>query len=237
MKIWLHNENGGCLERNFYPVIDLREFTHIQLLSCDLHNSWYNVTSENNTLKFRPGNKEGLKTMKIKSGNYNIHSLNEAINRNSNLGGKKILFEKHKPTGKVRLNVPNDFEIMFKEGKNFAALLGFDEEKATAGKYGEKRANFLTVKKYIVHCDAVDRADNYADSGCMNLRPADYLQILPVRDTTDICEQVFYDFSNPVKMPLKKTSYLSSIKIWFTDQNGQDIDFNGFPVSVCVELI
>ena len=238
MKIWLNSESTGTcnLERNFYPVIDTRKYTHIQLLSCVLHNSWFNITRENNVLKFRAGNKEGIKTMRLKPGNYNIQTLNEGIHRSSDLG-KQIIFEKHKPTGRVRLNIPNDWEVMFKEDKTFAGLLGFDEVKATHGKYGEHRVNFLTVKKYIIHCDVIDRTENYVDRGSVDARPANYLQVLTVKDTKEVCEQVFYEFPNPVAMPIKRSDHISSIRIWITDQDGREIDFNGFPISICIELV
>ena len=230
MKIWLESETGADMTYNFYPAIDTCGLKHIQLLQCTLYNSWYNVTPANNVLRFRKG-REGTKTMTLTPGNYNIETLNEAIDLPNNL-----TFHKHGPTGRVRLKLSNDWQVMFDYKRNFARLVGFNAEQTSTGKLGPRRANFITVSEYIVHCDAIDRADNYV-GGATDARPADYLQVLPLRDTKEVCEKVIYDIARPLAMPLKNADFLSSMRIWITDQEGRKIDFNGFPVSVCIELL
>ena len=231
MKIWLSTK-GDAMTYNFYPAIDVKGqgFRHIQLLQCTLYNSWFNVTAANNVLIYKAGNR-GIKTKRLAFGNYNIETLNDSINLPNS-----ITFLKHKPTGRVKAVLADKWEIMFNEERNFADLLGFKKEKVSENKLGERRANFITVSEYIIHCDVIDRADNYVGSG-PDARPADYLQVLPLRDTKEICEKVIYNVACPIAMPLKSVDYINSMRIWITDQDGRPINFNGFPVSVCIELL
>ena len=235
MIIWVESRTGEPISVNFNPSITIGEFKHIRLLQCTLYNSWYNITPANNVLRFKVL-KGGYKTKTLKPGNYNIETLNEAIDLPNN-----ITFHKSKPTGRVKLKLSNDWEVIFHYARNFAGLLGFNEEKISSSQEGPKPANFLSVSQYVIHCDAIDRAENYVAGGegeWIKGKPADYLQILPLRETREVCEKVVYDVKNPTNMPLKRdgAGVLSSMKIWITDQNGKPIDFHRYPYSLCIEL-
>ena len=235
MIIWIESKIGAAVTVNFNPSVTLGEFKYIRLLHCTLYNSWFNITPANNVLRYK-SLKQGVKTKTLKPGNYNIETLNEEIELPNN-----ITFHKAKPRGNVRLQLSNDYEILFAYKRNFAALLGFIEEKISTSKESPNRANFISVSHYIIHCDAIDRAENYVAGGTSQWiegKPADYLQILPLRETKEVCEKVIYDIENPINMPLKRAGgVLSSMKICITDQDGEPVNFNGYPYSLCIELL
>ncbi len=228
MIIWINKTNV-----NFNPSIDLSKYTSIQLRYCTLYNSWYNITEENNILRYRVSNSQ-WKIKSLKPGNYNIDTLTEVIGL-----PEKIAFRKIKPTGKTYLDLAKDWKIDFTYQKNFASLVGFNNILVEKSRESHNKANFINVEEYIVHCDAIDRANNYVSiGGSSNTAvPNNYLQILPLKDTKEICEKVIYDISNPTPMPLKRMSNLSSINIWITDQLGRPVDFNNYPYIFCLELV
>ena len=233
MIIWIESKSGEPVTVNFNPSVTLGEFKYIRLLHCTLYNSWFNITPANNVLRYK-SLKGGVKTKTLKPGNYNIETLNEEIDLPNN-----ITFHKSKPTGRTILRLSNDWEVLFASKRNFAVLLGFNNDKLSTGQESPNRANFLTVSQYVIHCDAIDRAENYVAGGTSQWiegKPADYLQILPLRETKEVCEKVIYDIENPINMPLKRCNNLSSMKIWITNQDGEPVDFNGYPYSLCVEL-
>ena len=234
MKISIESTKGKPVSVNFNPSITISDFKHIRLLQCTLFNSWHNITPANNVLRHQVS-RGGHKTKILEPGNYNIETLNEAIDL------PNITFTKSKPTGRVKLNLSKDWEVEFDYEKNFASLLGFGEKRLSKSQEGPKPANFLTVSQYVVHCDAIDKAKNYVTSGedeWLEGNPSDYLETLPVRETREISEKVVYDIKNPTNMPLKSdgAGVLSSMKIWITDQNGKSVDFHGYPYSLCIEL-
>ena len=235
MKIWINSKTGEPVTVNFDPCITLGDtFKCIQLLQCTLYNSWYNVTPANNVLRWKTP-KQGIKTKTLKPGNYNIDTLNEAIKLPDN-----ITFHRVKERGTTRLQLSNDWEILFASKRNFAGLLGFNSDKLSGTQESPNRANFIPVSEYIIHCSAIDSDENYVANGesqWIEGKRADYLEVLPLRETAEVCEKVVYNMENPTKMPLKcGGGVLSSMKIWITDQDGKTVDFNGFPYSLCIEL-
>ena len=139
MIIWIESKTGATVTVNFNPSVTLGEFKHIRLLHCTLYNSWFNITPANNLLRFETL-KQGPKTKTLKPGNYNIETLNEEINLPNN-----ITFHKSKPTGHTLLRLSNDWKVLFASKRNFASLLGFDNDKLSTSQESSNRAKFLTV--------------------------------------------------------------------------------------------
>ena len=226
MKLYINSEHLNQPANDI--IIQFHEtmtgYKHIRLLECKLYNSWYNITKENNRFNFTVDKKPSVKV--LEEGNYNIESLVQAIGR-----AKMINFKRVHATSKTLMILEEKYKIDFTKPNNFAKLLGFEENVYNKTQISQHRANFLPVSEYVVHCDIIDSPTNY-----INGKRADYLQILTLRDTNEICEKVTYSYPNSISVPIKHTS-LNSIKIWITDQNGSNIDFHGYPISYQLELL
>ena len=221
MKLYIC-ETSNDITVNFQET--LTGYSQIRLLECKLYNSWYNITEANNELSFTIGHKSGLK--KLEPGNYNVETLTQVIGR-----ATKINFKRVQPTGKTQMVLDDNVKVNFSKPKNFANLLGFEEREYEKSTTSPRKANFLTVTEYVVHCDIIDTPTNY-----INGKRSNYLQVLTLKDKGEIDKCAMYDFSSAVPVPIKKTD-ITSLRIWITNQNEEKIEFNGFPICFQLELI
>ena len=125
----------------------------------------------------------------------------------------------------------DNVKVDFSKPKNFANLLGFEEREYEKSTISPRKANFLTVTEYVVHCDIIDTPTNY-----INGKRSNYLQVLTLKDKGEIGKAVEYNFPSAVPVPIKKTD-ITSLRIWITNQNEEKIEFNGFPICFQLELI
>jgi len=227
MKLYINSEHlnqpTNDITVHFHET--LIGYKHIRLFECKLYNSWYNITKENNILTFTMTGKKEPSIKVIEPGNYNVETLSQAIGRI-----KFINFKRMHATGKTLLILDEKYKVDFTSPKNYAKMLGFEEKVYEKTQISQNRANFLPVSEYVVHCDIIDTQDYINGKRC------DYLQILTLQDTNEICEQVTYSYPNSIPVPIKHIP-LNSIKIWITDQNGNNIDFHGYPITYQLELL
>ena len=226
MKLYINtkhlNQTGNDVTIHFHET--LTGYKHIRLLECKLYNSWFNITENNNRLKFiTTGKPSSIKV--IEPGNYNVDTLSQAIGRI-----KFINFKRMHATGKTFMMLDDTVKLDFRTPKNFAKILGFEEKMYNSSQISQNRANFLPVSEYVVHCDIIDTQDYINGKRC------DYLQILTLQDTQEISRQVTYSFPNSISVPIKHTP-LNSIRIWITDQKNNPIDFHNHPISYQLELL
>lgn len=226
MKLYINSEhlNQPATDITVHFHETLTGYKYIKLLECKMYNSWYNITENNNKLVFSVSGKQFTK--EIDPGNYSVETLAQAVGR-----VKMINFKRMPATGKTLLLLDDTAKVDFSNHKNFANILGFKNKLYTTSQISSKKANFLTVSEYVVHCDIIDTPTNY-----INGKRTDYLQILTLQDTKDIGDQVSYSYPNAIPVPIKHTS-LNRIRIWITDQNGGSIDFHGYPISYQLELL
>ena len=123
----------------------LTGYSQIRLLECKLYNSWYNITGANNEIAFTIGKKASVK--KLEPGNYNVETLSQAIGRKTKIDFRRVL-----PTGKTQMVLDDDVKVNFSRKKNFAKLLGFEEQEYDKSDFSPYKANFLPVTEYVVHC-------------------------------------------------------------------------------------
>jgi len=226
MKLYVNtaylNQNSDDVTIQFHET--LTGYKYIRLRECKLYNSWYNITENNNILKFTiTGKQPAVKV--IEPGNYNVDTLSQAIGRI-----KFINFKRMHATGKTLLLLDDTYKLDFRVKKNFAEILGFDQKLYTSSQISPNRANFLPVSEYVVHCDIID-TQNY-----INGQRCDYLQILTLQDTQEINKQVTYSFPNPIQVQITNLP-INSIRIWVTDQNNNPINFHNYPISYQLELL
>ena len=233
MIINAYSETGQRVHKNFDPSIDASGFTKISLLRCSLYNGWYNINTENNVLRYWIKGNGIWKDKIIRPGNYNIDTLNSALKL-----GDRIKIKKIEATGHSYILLQDDSKIDFTHPRNFASLLGFDEEILTSNRMSARRANFFTVSEYRIHCNLIDTSKTrLAPIGSDTARPSDCLEILPLRENLTLSERVVYENKNfMLPMPLRKNENISSIEIWITDQYDKPINFNGSPFSFIIEL-
>ena len=218
---YLDNQNANDITINFNPA--LVGYSKIRLLQCKLYNSWYNITELNNKLYCHNGIKWTTKT--LPPGNYNISTLNNMLNKN-------ITLKHNDATGKINIKLDNNFKIDFTKDDSFAELLGFnkkifDKENQT----GAFRSDFSPVKDYAIYCDIIDSPNNY-----FNGERSRYLEILPLRNTIDISDEVSYEFPDSIYTEIRQSEKFN-INLSITQVNGNNINFHGFPVSYVLELI
>ena len=225
------SETGTPATIYFDPSIDIQGYTKIGLLRFSLHNSWFNITMENNVLRY--WDSKGWKTKILRPGNYNIDTLSNSIKLGDNVKIKRIEY-----TGHTYIAIQNNYKIDFTHPRNFASLLGFDNKILTTSQTSPRRASFLTVSEYRIHCNLIDTSKTrLTKSGNATARPSNFLEILPLREHHPLYEKVVYENKNcMLPMPLSKDNNISYIKIWVTDQYNQPVDFNGWPFTFIVEL-
>lgn len=213
---------------DFNPSIDISSFSSLQLLRCSLYNSWYNITDANNKLRYHNG-EEWLDKF-IVPGNYNIDSLTDAIDMPA------IAFYKIKPSGKVMLRLDEGWRVDFSKKRSFRDLLGWLPVVVSGpATVSTKSAAFNTVDKYMIHCDMVQGSSG--DGSYVGGSPSDCLEILPVRGTQELAQEVVYDNIKPISVPLRQIGWMNQLKVWVTDQNNQPIDFHDYRSTFVIEIL
>ena len=229
---------------------EIRDVKEISLNFVGLSNSFYNISHERQNNAFLIDDGFGRKYVTLPNGYYNPRTFERAFSnemRLMNYPGREISFEVERNTGKIN--------VIFRKGSRFklylayatGQLLGFDvwkgrhiilprqqDEFKTSQfgqiSFGDKPADFLPFKAYYIHCDLIDPKYNF-----FNEKTSTVLARLPLK-TADFGETVNYNMSGFKSRPICKSNF-NSFRIWITDENGNMINLNNFPVSYEVTFL
>ena len=219
------------------PIYFDREFSGfktIKLKSVTLFNSFYNVWKyEINDPDYKVIDDDSERptwyNIQLEEGFYsNVDFIDsiyaELLNKSANI--KKL---------KMWVNNKKQFCIKNDTGYQFRLLndhfLGFRDKwindiTITSSCLDKKPYQF---NYFYLYCDILDTYDNYLDEN-----PSDVLEILPVIESNKFESKHTY---NENFTPKLIKSRFNKIKIDIKDENGNDIDFHGYPFLIQLEIL
>jgi len=220
------------------PFLNLKE---IRLNSIQVHNTFHNISKNlgNNSVTFTIVSSDQRQTRHDYKGwfkwdgFYNWkdieNELNETLNSDllpTNYKGKitiKIEYSDFLNYVEITKNINEDANISdFRISGEFLSLLGFKYTKLkqlpATSDYSVKLFPFTN---FYVHCDLT--SDSY-----MNSKRSDILCVLPVDQSKRWWDPVTYkDLNCKFNTNIRVLNY---INLWITDEKGNHIDFNNYPV-------
>ena len=200
-----------------------RGFEYIRLISCSLYNSWYNL-KEKGEIGFVDN---GITTTKrIPPGNYTLSSIGKKLQGLFSEEGIAVKFDD--ASGPIVVKNPQNRKVLFDRDLTF--LLGLGSGNPRARLKTQTVINRLaSFNNYFINCDLMDKDENL-----FNGKPSTILVCFDVDGQS--FERVEYSPKHITMKKITSGKYISSIRITVTDENGELIDFNNFPLRFEIEF-
>jgi len=233
------SDNTSDFTTNLSPPIDLNVNKKYEaaLLSIDLYNTIPNITKENNIFKYSTDNGNTWKIITLNKGSYELQALNDEIQRQMVINGDYdsvnnefyITITANVSELKTIINITNrSYLVDFTVENSIAPTLGFNAATQPIIPYGyNKSQDVVNITKVNSVLGNVDMISSSYVNGKQS--PAIY-SFNPNRvspgykiDERPNPSLIFY--------PLNRSS-ISSIRVWFTDQNNKPVDLRGETVTV-----
>ena len=202
-----------------------RRFEYIRLISCSLYNSWYNL-KERGEIGFL--DERGIRTSKvIPPGNYTLSSIGKKLEEIFNDEGFEVKFD----DASGPIVIENTLGRIVYFDRDLTYLLGIRS-------FGNRRERLRThavinrlasFNNYFINCDLLDKDENL-----FNGKPSTILACFDVNGKS--FERVKYSSPEITMKKITSGKYISSIRITVTDENGELIDFNNFPLRFEIEI-
>ena len=201
-----------------------RGFEYIRLISCSLFNSWYNLKKRGEIGFF---DNFGITTTKIiPPGNYTLSSIGKKLQEIFNDEGVEVKFDD--VSGPIVIKNPLNKNVLFDRDLTF--LLGLSEVSPRERLKRQAVINRLaSFNNYFIKCDLLDKEENL-----FNGKPSTILACFDVDGKS--FERVKYSSKEITMKKITSGKYISSIRITVTDENGELIDFNNFPLRFEIEI-
>lgn len=189
--------------------------------------SFYNINSTNNRIHI------GSTTYTIAVGNYNINDLIIAINTIINTA-ILVLFSYNQISNKITIqNNGVSSQVINFELSPLLWVLGFNRISFTTlttltSTTSPNCVNLLNIPRIFIRSSAID-AGNYSDE----TESQDVLAVIP--NTACINGVIHYTNFNGIKH-LVELQNLSNFDIFLTDDERNEIDFNGVPVFFTINI-
>ena len=200
-----------------------RGFEYIRLISCSLFNSWYNL-KEKGEIGFVDN---GITTTKrIPPGNYTLSSIGKKLQGLFSEEGIEVKFDD--ASGPIVIENPMNRKVLFDRDLTF--LLGLSSGNPRERLKSQAIINRLaSFNNYFINCDLLDKEENL-----FNGKPSTILACFDVDGKS--FERVKYSSPEITMKKITSGKYISSIRITVTDENGELIDFNNFPLRFEIEI-
>ena len=201
-----------------------RGFEYIRLISCSLFNSWYNL-KEKGEIGFVDNS--GITTTKrIPPGNYTLSSIGKELQEIFANEGVEVKFDD--ASGPIVIINPLNKSVLFDRDLTYLLGLGSGNPRERLKKQAviNRLASF---NNYFINCDLLDKEENL-----FNGKSSTILACFDISGKS--FERVEY---SPKEITMKKITsgkYISSIRITVTDENGELVDFNNFPLRFEIEI-
>ncbi len=195
--------------------------------SAVIPGSFYNINSINNRIRI------GSTTYTIAAGNYNITELITAINIQTNIA-VLVTLSYNSITNKTTIsNTGGTTQVITLSLSPILWVLGFARTStitlpSLTSSTSPNCVNLLTVPRIFIRSSAID-AGNYSDE----TESQDVLAVVP--NTACINGVIHYTNFNGIKH-LVETQNLSNFDILITDDERNEIDFNGVPVFFTISI-
>ena len=195
--------------------------------SAVIPGSFYNVNSNNNRIRI------GSTTYTITPGNYNITELITAINAQTNTA-VLVSVAYNSITNKTTItNNGGTSQVITLSLSPLLWVLGFARTSTITlttltSSTSPNCVNLLTIPRLFIRSSAID-AGNYSDE----TESQDVLAVIP--NTACINGVIHYTNFNGIKH-LVETQNLSNFDIFISDDERNEIDFNGVPVFFTISI-
>lgn len=199
----------------------------ISVNSAVIPSSFYNINSTNNKIKI------GSTIFSITEGNYNINDLITAINAQTNTA-LLVSLAYNSITNKTTItNNGGTSQVITLAASPLLWILGFEKQytitlTTLTSSTGPYVVNLLNIPRLFIRSSAID-AGNYSDETASN----DVLAVIP--NTACINGVIHYTNYNGVKH-LVEMQNLCNFDIFITDDDKNEIDFNGSPVFFTINI-
>ena len=197
--------------------------SYIQLLSCSLYNSWFNVKEEGAITLLDTVEKPFKVT--FLQGHYTLDALASEIRNSLNKHRVPLQTDVNTIVGQLVITNPQFKKIVI--DSNLGNLLNLNS--FTLGfKTFLKRLNSATT--YYIHCDLLDKEQNL-----LNGKPSTVLQTFDI--TGKPYENVFYQSSpQHILRDISADKYITNMTISVREENNNLFDFNGMPLQFLIEI-
>ena len=200
-----------------------RGFEYIRLISCSLFNSWSNLKEKGEIGLVN----EGItSTMKIPPGNYTLSSIGKKLQEIFAEDGIEVKFDD--ASGPIVIKNPLNKNVLFDRDLTYLLGLGSGNQRARLKKQTVIN-RLVSFNNYFINCDLLDKDENL-----FNGKPSTILACFDVVGKS--FERVEYSPKDITMKKITSRKYISSIKITVTDENGELIDFNNFPLRFEIEF-
>ena len=195
--------------------------------SAVIPSSFYNINSSNNKIKI------GSTIFSITEGNYNINDLITTINTQTNTA-LLMLFSYNSITNKTTVtNNGGTSQVITLSASTLLWVLGFERQytitlTTLTSSTSPNCVNLLNIPRLFIRSSAID-AGNYSDE----TESQDVLAVIP--NTACINGVIHYTNFNGIKH-LVELQNLSNFDIFITDDDRNEIDFNGVPVFFTINI-
>jgi len=190
-------------------------------------SSFYNINSNNNKIKI------GNTIFSITEGNYNINDLITTINTQTNTA-LLVSFAYNSITNKVTVtNNGGTSQVITLSVSTLLWVLGFENQytitlTTLTSSTSPNCVNLFNIPRVFIRSSAID-AGNYSDE----TESQDVLAVIP--NTSCMNGLIHYTNFNGIKH-LVELKNLTNFDIFITDDDRNEIDFNGCPVFFTINI-
>ena len=191
------------------------------LISCSLYNSWHNLKNEGSLSIVESD--ESVKVSKIPPGHYTLEIMAKQMEESLKKYFYEISADTYSPPGQVVIT--NHGKKPLRIDRDLANFLAISRELKK-----DKLIVQQIIKQtaYFIHCDLIDRDQNY-----LNNKRSDLLAKIDVKGKP--YEKVRYDASP--QQPFRDCSTSSHVNsVTVRDEDGELFDFNDLPIEFELEI-
>lgn len=205
-----------------------QEHIYLSVQTAVIPNTFYNINKNNNTLCYSLDSNNIKQYLSLPLGNYNIKDIINFLN--GNLPNFLITFDKM--TNKLSFQNLSYLDFKFYPESNIYNVIGFNTGilyHSSGGLLNSRNVVNLNSIQYI-NIKANFSTNNLAK---YNMNDKNIICSIPV----NINPYGVINYKNDNNFRINTfTSQMSEIIIQFTDQNGNDIDFNGVQWSLVLQM-
>jgi len=224
--------NTGVFTYKFERSIQLPSLNYeVAVVDIETYYSFPNLDSSNNHLRFTTDG-TNWRVMIIPTGAYSIKALNTEINDQLSAIGErdKIQIRGIEATLRCEMKTAANVEVDFTYPNSINTILGFESRvygDSIADKYLSRNdIDILSVNSIYVNCDLI--TNSYVNGIPAPVIYSFFPNVAPGYKVVEKPNDLIY-------LPVNKT-FINSVTVWLTDQNGKILNFKGQEISIRFSL-
>lgn len=208
-----------------YPPLQLEDGKWVVgLASFDTYYSFANINETNNDFTYSVDGGTTWKKVLLPVGCYEISEINSELKRLLGTHSNEIDITANTVTLGSVVNIPNEnFTVDFSVANSIASVLGFNSGIIEHGRNESPNiVNILSINSLLINCDII--GNSYMNG---SQSPIIYSFFPNVRPGVKIVQQP----TTVTFLPIIR-SFIESMRIWVTDQNGNVVNFRGEEITI-----